>query len=173
MTAQQEQFALDNIKLVYSFVHKYQLEPQEEWIDRLTVKYIELIYKFDASKNISLSTYLFKCFHNEVLQEYRKHRPSVDSLDRFIGTTDTLKLHDVVANPIDPIQQVDDVVLINQVLEYIQAQYPKYYNVFVDSVIHDYKQIELQSKYKYSQAHISRIISKIKLDIRRTFEYGR
>lgn len=104
MTAQQEQLVLNNMKLVYYLMKKYDFD--EDCVASGMVGLVRGVQTFDETKGYQLSTYLSKCILNEVYMYFRncpeiknhrnKYKYILISLDRTILENSNSTLADVI-----------------------------------------------------------------------------
>lgn len=165
MSEKQEQMVFENMNLVYFVLKKLNLySQQEELFDLGLIGLIKGVKTFDESKNISLSTYLFKCIKNEILAPMRKKRCETVSIETVIGEDITL-LDTIKDETIDIENEVAQNDLLENILKFIKTL-PFDEQFVINSFFgingsKRMRQQEISNSLGVSQAQISRKISKI------------
>ena len=72
---EQEKIILENQKLVYYMVKKFNIVPDnyEDFVSVGTIGLIKAVATFDASKDIKFATYAARCIENEILMYLRRN----------------------------------------------------------------------------------------------------
>ena len=72
---EQEKIILENQKLVYYLVKKFNVVPDnyEDFVSVGTIGLIKAVATFDASKDIKFATYAARCIENEILMYLRRN----------------------------------------------------------------------------------------------------
>lgn len=69
LTEEQREFATDNHNLIYSFLHKMNLDI-DDWYDIVAIGYVNAVYAYNPGK-AKFSSYVFECMRNTVRVEKR------------------------------------------------------------------------------------------------------
>jgi len=92
---EREKLIVENMKLVYLVINNLHLQKQlEELVDLGMIGLCKGVDSFKPQKGYALSTYLYRCISNEILQYFRKKRPTCVSLDNVIE--DEITGYDVI-----------------------------------------------------------------------------
>lgn len=70
MTEEQEKLVIDNMRLVYHLIKKYNYD--EDYASVGMIGLIKGVKNFDPNKGYKISSYLCKCITNEIACDYRK-----------------------------------------------------------------------------------------------------
>lgn len=110
---EQEKIILENQKLVYYLVKKFNVVPDdyEDFTSVGTIGLIKAAANFDASKDIKFATYAARCIENEILMYMRKEKKhsKETSLDAPLNTDsegNKLTLRDLIAYPGDFTEEI-------------------------------------------------------------------
>lgn len=72
MTEKEKQLVINNMRLVYYSIKKYNYD--EDYASIGTIGLIKGVKTFNPDKGYKLSTYLVKCINNEIAYQYRKNK---------------------------------------------------------------------------------------------------
>lgn len=78
---------LKNIRLIYEVLRRNYLK-DDEYYDVGVIGLVRGVQTFDITRGTMLSTYLYRCIHNEIINEYKaklRRCPPAVSLDKPVG----------------------------------------------------------------------------------------
>ena len=188
MLENEEKIVLDNIKLVYHILKKYNLyKDKDEYFDIGIIGLIKGVKTFNPQKNTQLSTYLCKCISSEILHCIRDKNAIKRGRDIKVISIHTpinkmnssedeeLFLIDVIKNNVDvhkEIEQKDNLEKIYKVISKLSDEdktiicsafgilgYPK--------LSQEKTAQNLHKSQAYISKRLERIIQNIKQDISR------
>ena len=161
LNEKERRFAEENHNLIYAFLNRHNL-PVEEWYGVAALGFIEAVKKYDSPKG-SFSTFAYICMLNTIRMEMRKVRSKnkgietislnieweKTSMEDFLPATDT----------------VESIYLHNKYVERIE-KLPEKLRTVVLLLASGYNQVEIAKRMGYSQAYISRLITKALKEIK-------
>lgn len=170
-----EQFAKDNLGLVYDFMDKYHIgKNRDDIVDVLFIGYTKALNIWDSTKG-EFSTLAYACMQKEYFSYYkytnrerRKEGGSVISLNTIIGEDDSSELLDFIPDEKqDVARQATNKIILNQIyliaLEILDEQQLE---IFISIWLLGKSKIEIAKKYGITKQGIdgikNRIIKKLK-----------
>lgn len=174
MTEEQQNLVIDNMRLVYHLIKKYNYD--EDYASIGMIGLIKGVKSFDSSKGYRLSTYLCACIDNEIRYSYRNtknHRNTLSLEDCFV--TENIKIIDCIP---DASMNIEDNLIKKETYDRLNKAIMKLDEEERDIIISLYglygherkKQVELANKYHYSQGYLSRLHKKIIEKLKRIME---
>ena len=174
MTEEQENLVIENMRLVYHMIKKYNYD--EDCASIGMIGLIKGVKAFDETKGYKISSFLCKCINNEILCSFRKDKNPFNtiSLDDY-SITDNLSLIDCLE---DEKSNLEQQILKKETSENIKKAIMKLTPVEQDIITSLYglygkekiTQVDLKNKYGYSQPHISRKHRQILKKLKRIME---
>lgn len=169
-----EKLITENIKLVHFMIHKHFHVDPNEYEDIFQIGCIGLCKAaktYNASKS-TFSTYATMCIYKEITAHFRnmraaKRRCETISLDAAINDDEkrTITLAEVLE---DKKPEVNfDIEFIHETVSKMENERDK--QIFYESILNDVKQEEIAKKHNIRQAQVSRILKKIKQEIREEY----
>ena len=164
MTDEQRNLATDNHNLIYTFLHKNNLEV-DDWYDIVSIGFCKGICTFAAAKG-ALSTYCWKCMAREYLTA-KEHsvkdlieRVPMISIDADYADGDNPGMHDLVTvNGSFENAIVDSIVFKDWILRQRQKDLP-----IIRGKLMGLSAAEVGRRMGCTRANVSRIIQDLKLD---------
>lgn len=174
MTEEQQNLVIDNMRLVYHLIKKYNYD--EDYASIGMIGLIKGVKSFDSSKGYRLSTYLCACINNEIRCSYRNtknHRNTLSLEDCLVK--ENIKIIDCIS---DTSANIEDNLIKKETYDRLNKAIMKLDNEERDIIISLYglygherkKQVELVNKYHYSQSYLSRLHKKIIEKLKRIME---
>ena len=175
MTEEQQNLVIDNMRLVYHLIKKYNYD--EDYASIGMIGLIKGVKSFDSSKGYQLSTYLCTCIINEIRCSHRStknHPPNPLSLDEY-SVTENIPLLDCIP---DTSINIEADLIKKETYDRLNKAIMKLNDKERDIIISLYglyghkrkKQVELVDKYNHSQGYISRSHKKIIEKLKRIME---
>lgn len=157
LTDAQRRLAEDNIRLVYKYMHRNQLDP-DDWLDILLVDYVRAMPQFDPDKG-AFSTFAFTVLQNSHYIELRRRRRQIDcdSLETPFSQHDgsELFLKDTVADT----SRVADETVFSFYLNEVLTQEELW---LLDQILSDVSQKDIAEKLAVRQPQVSRKLNAIR-----------
>lgn len=158
---EERKFVEENHNLVYSFLRKNNLDI-EEYYDIAIFGLIEAVKKYNVSRG-TFSTFAYICMLNKVRMEMRKVR----SRNKGVKTIsldvkyEKISMGDLLPAP----DTVESIYLHNEYVRRIE-KLPEKLKTVVSLLAFGYNQTEIGKIMGYSQAYISRLITKALKEIK-------
>lgn len=171
-----EKLITENIKLVHFMIHKHFRFDPGEYEDIFQIGCIGLCKAAKAynANQSAFSTFAAKCIYCEIACHFRNRRTAgrngeTISLDAAVidDGKRTITLADMLEDEKAESFANNDIEFIHSFISNIKN--PRDKQIFYDYIINGMKQRELAGKYKVRQASISRILKKIKQEIRKEY----
>ena len=168
LTEEQKAFAEENHNLIYTFLHKRNLN-RDEYYDVVVMGYLNAVANYDPSRGTTFSTYAFFCMNNSVKMHYRA---GVNKANKwgisFTGLEDPLfdgfTRGEVIPHPED----VESLFRYEEYIRAINSLSPRLREIIMMR-IEGFNQVEIAKKVGISQTQIGRLITKALKGIK---EYG-
>ena len=175
---EQEKIILENQKLVYYLVKKFNVVPDnyEDFVSVGTIGLIKAVATFDASKDIKFATYAARCIENEILMYMRKEKKhsretSLEAPLNVDSEGNQLTLRDLIAHPGDFTDEITSSDLFEKLINIVlNCLSPKERLVMLYR-ISNVKQSEIAKMANISQSYISRLERKLCKKIK-SYLYG-
>lgn len=175
MTEEQQNLVIENMRLVYHLIRKYNYD--EDYASIGMIGLIKGVKSFDNTRGYQMSTYLSKCIMNEIHSSYRhtKNEPQKPlSLDEYSIKENIPLIECIKDDKID----IESDIIRKESMERLNKAISKLSETERGLIISLYglygqekkKQVELVNKYNYTQAHISRLHKKIIKKLKRIME---
>ena len=175
MTEEQENLVIENMRLVYHLIKKYNYD--EDYASIGMIGLIKGVKSFDSSKGYQLSTYLCTCIINEIRCSHRStknHPPNPLSLDEY-SVTENIPLLDCIP---DTSINIEADLIKKETNHRLKKAIMKLNDKERDIIISLYglygqpikKQVELSLEYNISQSRISKIHKIVLKKLKRIME---
>ena len=165
MSEEQQKLVESNMKLVYTYVHKYGYKFRHDIEDSIQIASVGLCkaaVNYDASKGFAFSTYAYKCMQNEFLMLTRKQLDApLVSLDEIVQNDDIeCKLMDIIPDT----RNVEEDVICKDQIQYAINKLTGKYQDIVKYLISNpgTSGRDCASIFKVSQPTVSRAINRFK-----------
>lgn len=159
LSDEQKKVVEENHNLIYSFLHKNHLDINE-WYGDAAIGCCMGVATFNEGKG-SLSTYLFKCMSNQIINKKRRSK----SINTFLSLDEDLRigvsLNETLSNNEDWESDVDELVDFNKMLNELSENKKK----ILLLKLQGYNQTEISKMLKISRQRVSQII----IDVRNYF----
>ena len=156
---------IENERLVYKFATKYKLLNDEDMMQNLKMAMFRAITKFDPSRGIALSTYVYIALFHEYKYSFRDKHLKLSFVDNVVSDGDNKEsdIFDFIADErnVDIDYELDKHDILNKIYKYLDENEEKYKQMFLDYYLNGIKQRQLADKYGLSQAQVSRKLKTI------------
>ena len=156
---------IENERLVYKFATTYKLLNNEDMMQNLKMAMFRAIKKFDATKGIALSTYIYIALYHEYKYSFRDKHLKLQFVDNIINDEDGKKtdIFDFISDDrnIDVCEELNKEIILNTIYKYLNENEFKYKQMFLDYYFNNMKQKQLSKKYNLSQGQVSRKLKTI------------
>ena len=160
-----EKIYLKNQNLVYKFATNYKLLNDEDMMQNLKMAMFRAITKFDPSRGIALSTYVYIALFHEYKYSFRDKHLKLSFVNNIVSDDDNKEsdIFDFIADErnIDVDYELDKQEILNKIYKYLDEHEKKYKQMFLDYYFNGIKQRQLADKYGLSQAQVSRKLKTI------------
>ena len=160
-----EAIYLKNQNLVYKFATNYKLLNDEDMMQNLKMAMFRAITKFDPSRGIALSTYVYIALFHEYKYSFRDKHLKLSFVNNIVSDDDNKEsdIFDFIADErnIDVDYELDKQDILNKIYKYLDEHEKKYKQMFLDYYFNGIKQRQLADKYGLSQAQVSRKLKTI------------
>lgn len=156
LTNEQRKFAEENHNLIYKFLYRKNLNP-EEWYGVVAIGYVKAVATFDPEK-AEFSTYAYRCMNNSVGMEYRKQKAPCISLNEAFQNEDggTCELQDFIPDSFDYAVDIDPAIDLNSMFNGLSDREQK---ILLMKAI-GYSDAEIGTCFGISRAYASMISSR-------------
>ena len=156
---------IENERLVYKFATKYGVLNDEDMMQNLKMAMFRAITKFDASRGIALSTYVYIALFHEYKYSFRDKYLKLSFVNNIVNDSNNKEsdIFDFIADErnIDVDYELDKQDILNKIYKYLDEHEKKYKQMFLDYYFNGIKQRQLADKYGLSQAQVSRKLKTI------------
>lgn len=163
LTPEQVKLAEDNHNLIWAFLRKYQLDP-EEYYDIAAIGYCKAIARFDGSRGSKLSSFSFLVMYHEYLMHLRvfKGKPMITSYDEEFGFGEVkMPMSELIADPKNYQSEIYADDLLRDAFSILNEKEIKYLKLHLLGT----KQRVIANLMGVKQSHVSRKLTKIKQKI--------
>lgn len=170
MNEQQKQLAVDNLGLVYAYIHSHHLD-EEEFYDLLVIELCNAATKFDISMGYSFSTFAYKCFDRVVAMHIRKYSQKKYKLEHPLiyldspidGCKDADVLHELIPDLSKP--DLTDHVIAKEMLQNIYSCCVNKRDIQIIKLLcMGYTQTEIMNQFKLgSRQSINNVLRRIRI----------
>ena len=170
------QLVMENIKLVYYIVNRFQYTrmEQEEMVSIGQIGLIKASRTYEREEGIKFGTYAARCIHNELVTTLRKKRAVTLSLDTPLrNESEKSTLGDVILSDENVDEEIEKSFVIQQLREAIgtlpvreQFIIKSYYGIDCAPM----KQHEIGAYVGLSQSYVARIIRGIQNKLRQLMQ---
>lgn len=156
---------IENERLVYKFATKYKLLNDEDMMQNLKMAMFRAITKFDPSRGIALSTYVYIALFHEYKYSFRDKNLKIDYAPNIVSDENGKQsdIFDFIPDTrnIDIDEELDKKEIFKIINDYINNCEYEYKDLFYDYYFNGVKQKELAKRYNLSQGQVSRKIKSI------------
>lgn len=160
-----EKLYIDNERLVYKFATTYKLLNDEDMMQNLKMAMFRALTKYDASRGIALSTYVYIALFHEYKYSFRDKYLKLSFVENIVGDDDGKEsdIFDFIADTRikDLDYELDKEVIFEKIYKYLDENEQTYKQMFIDYYLNGIKQKQLATKYGLSQAQVSRKLKAI------------
>ena len=156
---------IENERLVYKFATKYKLLNDEDMMQNLKMAMFRAITKFDPSRGIALSTYVYIALFHEYKYSFRDKHLKMSFVNNLVNDDEGKKsdIFDFIPDDrvIDIDYELDKADIMKKIYNYLELYESKYKDMFLDYYFNGIKQKQLATKYGLSQGQVSRKLKSI------------